>query len=101
VDAPEQALHRLPRRLGAEVGAPILAVEATDRISEEVELLLGQSGDPGLGRVHLQPETRHQFRHARHRCFCVTGSAADDEVVGIVDDVGLKSVPMAVVVPGQ
>jgi hypothetical protein len=27
-------------------------------------------------------------------------SAADDEVVGVVDDVGIESVPMAMVVPG-
>jgi hypothetical protein len=43
---------------------------------------------------------RHQHHHPRHRRQRVARSAADDEIVGIVDDVGIESVPMAMVVPG-
>jgi len=39
--------------------------------------------------------------HPRHRRLCVAGSAADDEVIGIVDDVRIELVPMAMVVPRQ
>ena len=71
-----------------------------DGVTEEIERFLGQSGDPGLLGVHFQPKPRHQRRHPRHRRRRVARSAADDEVVGVVDDVGIESVPMAMVVPG-
>jgi hypothetical protein len=51
--------------------------------------------------VHLQPKSRHQRRHLRHRLPGIAGSAADDEIIGIVDDVGVELVPVAMVVPGQ
>src|SRR4051812_1022472 len=37
MDSSEQALHRLPRRPGPDIRAPVFAVEATDRVAEEVE----------------------------------------------------------------
>ena len=84
------------RRPSADIRAPGFTVEATDRIPEKIERFLRQSGDPGLLGVHLQPKPRHQGRHPRHRRRRVARSAADDEVVGVVDNVGIELVPMAI-----
>src|SRR3954451_17641366 len=99
-DRPSPALSR-PEPIKLTVPAPVLAVEAADRVVEEVDRLLGQPGDPGLGRVHLQPEPCHQRLRPRQRRLGVAGTAADDEVVGVVDDVGVELVPVAVTMPGQ
>src|SRR4051795_13529155 len=97
VDRPDQPLHGLTRRARADERRPALAVEATDLVAEEDEAGLRQGGQPCLRLVHRQPEPRHQLPHRRERRLPVAGSAADHEVVGVIDDVGIE--PSAVAVP--
>src|SRR4051794_10456995 len=97
VDRPDQPLHGLTRRARADERRPALAVEATDLVAEEDEAGLRQGGQPCLRLVHRQPEPRHQLPHRRERRLPVAGSAADHEVVGVIDDVGIE--PLAVAVP--
>ena len=81
VDPAEQTLHGFARRERAEEGPPVPAVEPPERVAEERDGVLRQSGDPGLGLVHLKPEPRHKPPHPRHRLPGLAGAAADHEVV--------------------
>jgi hypothetical protein len=76
-------------------------VESTDAIAEEVEVLLGQSRQSSLGLVHRQPESCHQLPHCRQCCRSISRSAADDEVVGVIDDMGIELLSVAESLPGQ
>jgi len=81
--------HPLLRRNCADVGTPRLRRKApTERISHKVELLFRQSADPRLRFVHRQLQLRHHVPHAGQRFFRAT-TAADHQVIGVVDDVRL------------
>src|SRR3954449_12022976 len=101
VDPSQQAPDRLLGRGGAEIRPAALPVEPADRVAEAVEALLGQHGEPGLAVVPRQPEPHHQVPHGPHRCLARAGPAADDEVVGVVDDVGVEPALPAQLLPGQ
>jgi len=56
--------------------------------TEEIEACVatGQIDDPGLVRVQLQPERGKDLGHQESGCFGpVGGSAQDDGVVGVAD----------------
>src|SRR5271157_4312105 len=48
-----------------------------------------------------QPEPRHQLPHRRQCCRSVSGAAADDEVIGIIDNASIEPAAVAESLPGQ
>ncbi len=64
-------------------------------------LTFGYAREPGPGLVHLQLEPHHQRFHSFLRPLGIAGSAADHEIIHIVDDVGGELILVPVVAPGQ
>jgi hypothetical protein len=57
--------------------------------------------EPGPGLVHLQLEPHHQCFHPCLRPLGIAGSAADHQIIRIVDDVGVELILVPVVAPSQ
>src|SRR5262249_20698097 len=81
----------LLRRPGADVRPTALAVEAPDRVAEEVKRLLRQPRESGLLLVHSQPQPGHQPAEGGQRRRPGSGPAADDQGVRVVDHTGLEA----------
>jgi transposase len=101
MDPLDDALERFTRRLRTDEGPAVPAVKPPDRIAEEVERLRRNARQPGLSVIHRQPQPRHQPPHFGERRRPVSGSAADHQIVSIIDDVRIESRAIAVVVPRQ
>src|SRR5664280_2483320 len=87
--------------LGADEGFAVLSVEPPDAIPEKVKGLFGQARDPSLAVIDRQTQLVHQATHRRKRRRPVTGRAANHEIVSIIDDVGIESRRVAVLVPRE
>jgi len=101
MDLAQQGADGFAGRTGADVGPAVPSVETADRVAEEVAASVRYPDQPGLGLIHREPEPCHQVPHRRQSRFPVAGSTADDEVIGIVDDVCPESIAMTVAVPRQ
>src|ERR1035441_2131421 len=101
MDLLDDAFERFTRRLGANEGLAVLSVEPPDAIPEKVEGLFGQARNPGLSIVDRQTQLIQQATHRRKCCRPVAGRTADHEIVSIVDDMGIESRRVAMLVPRQ
>ena len=101
MDPAEQSGYRLARWAGPNVGLAILAVEAPNRVTQEVETLLWYRHEVRLLLVHPKPQSFHQLPHPGHRRRTVSRPAADHQVIGIVDDLCVKLSGIAELLPGQ
>jgi len=99
VNSLDDPLKRLARRLGADERLAVLSVKSSHGVPEEVEGLLWHARDPGLPFIDGQTQPFHQPPHRRERLRPVAGSAADHEIIGIVDDVRIESPIVTVLVP--
>src|SRR5262245_420991 len=83
-----EPLHAFPRRARAQVPVAVLPVTVwTERVAKKVEPFLSGIPDRGLRLVEGEPEPHHHVLRPRH-CLDRATAAEDDEVVGIIDDVG-------------
>ena len=101
MDSLDDALERFARRLRADKGTAVLAVEPPNRIPEKVERLFGYTREPSLPVIDRQPQPFHQPPHFREGGRAVAGTTADHEIIGIVDDVRIKPRTVAIAVPRQ
>jgi hypothetical protein len=101
VDTPQQFAYRLLRRLRADVGLALVTIESSDRISEEVETLLGNDDEAGLSFVDREAQSRHQLSEGGHRLRAVSRPAANDQIIRIIDDPRLELPFVAELFPSQ
>jgi hypothetical protein len=87
--------------LCADVGLALTTVELSNRISEKVETFLGDLNKSSLAFVHRQPEPCHQVAKCGHRLGTLSGSAANDQIIRIVDDPRAEFPFVPELLPGQ
>src|SRR6266581_6904895 len=95
------AHHPLLRRNRPQVGTPRLRrIASTKRVSQKVELLFRQFADPRLRFIHRQLQLRHDVSHPSQRFFRLA-TAADHQVIGVVNDVCSKTLLVSELLPSQ
>src|ERR1700739_3582058 len=83
------------------VRAPCLRrIAPTKRVSQKVELLVRQFTDPRLRFIHRQLQLRHDVPHPG-QSFFRSASAADHQVIGVVNDVCSKTRLVSELLPSQ
>jgi superfamily II DNA/RNA helicase len=93
--------HPLLRGNRTNVRAPCLRrIAPTERVSQKVELLFRQFADPRLRFIHRQLQLRHDVSHPSQRFFR-SATAADHQVIGVVNDVGSKTLLVSEFLPSQ
>lgn len=88
-DLPNDPGYRLLRRGRSDVGLPVLPVVLPEGVPKEVKALGGQARNPALLLVQFQTESAHELARLAHHRRSASGSAADDQIVGIVHEPGL------------
>src|SRR5207302_5511158 len=95
------ALHALLRWNRADIGASRLwRVAPSERVTQKVELLFRQLTDPRLRFVHRQLQLRHDVSHHGQRFFRLA-TAADHQIIGVVNDVCSKTLLVPELLPSQ
>lgn len=87
--------------VGTDVRLSALPVEASDRVTEEVERLSRYAYHPRLLFVHRKPDLLHDLRHCCSRSLPVPRPTADHKIIGIVDHHRVARFPAAQLFPGQ
>ena len=60
-------------------------------VAEEIETLLGELGQAGFTFVDLKSQPPHQSPHFAQGCFTLPTATANDEIIGIINDVGIQT----------
>jgi len=76
-------------------------MEASDRVAEEIEALLGQADQTSLPVVDRQSQSQHQPPHVPHRSLSFPRRTQEHEIISIIDDLGLVPLGVSVAVPRQ
>src|ERR1700719_1188758 len=93
--------HPLLRGNRTDVRAPCLRrIAPTKRVTQKVEFLFRQFADPRLRFIHRQLQLRHDVSHPGQRFFR-SASAADHQIIGVVNDVCSKTLLVPELLPSQ
>src|SRR5260221_11766740 len=75
-------------------------IAPTERVPQKVEFLFRQFADPRLRFIHRQLQLRHDVPHDGQRFFR-SATAADHQVIGVVNDVCSKTLFVPELLPSQ
>ncbi len=78
-----------------------MAIQPAKGVAQKIETFLGQLDKAGFTFIDHQAEPRHQPTHFLHRRFTFSTVAANDKIIGIIDDVGTQPSIMAELRPRQ